>query len=147
MSLYHDSGVLVKLYVREEASDAVARFLAARGEAVVVNGLHELEIRNALRPKRFRDEIGDQQLAASMAMLASDLAAGRLVRGGIDWGSVRAEAERLSATVTVEVGVCTIDLLHVAAALDRTASGLVSLDRRQRAAARAPGLDVIELPA
>ena len=49
MSLYYDSGVLVKLYVREESSDTAARFLAARGEAVIVNDLHELEIRNALR--------------------------------------------------------------------------------------------------
>ena len=106
VSLYYDSGVLVKLYVREEGSDAVARFLAARGEAVIVNDLHELEIRNALRLKRFRDEIGGQQLAASMAMLASDLVAGRLIRGGIDWGSVCAEAERLSATMSVDIGGC-----------------------------------------
>ena len=35
-------------------------------------------------------------------------------------------------------------MLHVAAALDRTASGLVSLDHRQCAAARASGLDVVE---
>ena len=42
----------MKLYVREESSDAVARFLAARGEAVIVNDLHELEIRNALHLKR-----------------------------------------------------------------------------------------------
>ena len=145
MSLYYDSGVLVKLYVREESSDAVARFLAARGEAVIVNDLHELEIRNALRLKRFRGEIGDEQLAASLAMLASDLAAGRLIRGGIDWGSVRAEAERLSATVATGIGVGAIDLLHVAAALDRTASGLVSLDHRQQAAARASGLKAVEL--
>ena len=54
----------MKLYVREESSDAGARFLAARGEAVIVNDLHELEIRNALRLKRFRDEIGDERLAA-----------------------------------------------------------------------------------
>ena len=149
MSLYYDSGILVKLYVREESSDAVARSLAARGEAVIVNDLHELEIRNALRLKRFRDEIGDGQLAASMAMLASDLAADRLIRGrgGSDWGSACAEAERLSATMTADLGVRTIDLLHVAAALDRTASGLVSLDHRQRAAARASGLDVVELSA
>ena len=59
MSLYCDSSVLVKLYVREESSDAVARFLAARGEAVIVNDPHELKIRNALRLKRFRDEIDD----------------------------------------------------------------------------------------
>jgi len=145
VSLYYDSGVLVKLYVREENSDTVARFLAMRGEAVIVNHLHEIEMRNALRLKRFRDEISDEQLATSMAMLASDLAAGRLIRGGIDWESLWAEAERLSATMTTGIGVRTMDLLHVAVALDRAASGLVSLDHRQRAAARASGLEVVEL--
>ena len=60
MSLYYDSGVLVKLYVREESSDTVARFVAARSEPVIVNDLHELETRNALRLKRFRDEIDDR---------------------------------------------------------------------------------------
>ena len=145
MSLYYDSGVLVKLYVREESSEVVARFLAERGEAVIVNHLHELEMRNALRLKRFRDEIDDGQLVASMAMLETDLAAGRLIRGRIDWSSVCVEAERLSAAMTASIGVRTIDLLHVAAALNQAASGLVSLDHRQRAAARVSGLDVVEL--
>ena len=145
MSLYYDSGVLVKLYVREEFSDAVARFLAERREAVVINDLHDIEMRNALRLKRFREEINDEQLAASMAMLSSDLAARRLIRTGIEWQSVFAEAERLSAIATTGTGVRTIDLLHVAAALNHGASGLVSLDHRQRAAARLASLGVIEL--
>ena len=145
MSHYYDSGVLVKLYVREELSDAVARFLAERREAVVINDLHEIEMRNALRLKRFREEIDDKQLAASMAMISSDLAAHRLIRTGIDWQLVFAEAERLSATATTGTGVRTIDLLHVAAALNQGASGLVSLDHRQRAAARLASLGVIEL--
>ena len=49
MSLYYDSGVLVKLYVREQMSDAVTAFVAHRGEAITINGMHELEIWNALR--------------------------------------------------------------------------------------------------
>ena len=145
MSLYYDSGVLVKLYVREEFSDAVARFLVGRREAVTINDLHEIEMRNALRLKRFREEIDGDQLAASMAMLSSDLAARRLVRSGIEWQSVFAEAERLSATATTGTGVRTIDLLHVAAALSQGASGLVSLDHRQHAVARLAGLEVVEL--
>ena len=145
MSVYYDSGVLVKLYVREERSDDVARFVAERGEAIIVNGLHELEVRNALRLKRFRDEIDDEQLSASMAMITDDLAAGRLIGSGFDWQSVCAGAERLSVASTTGIGVRTIDLLHVAAALDRGASGLVSLDHRQRAAARLAGLAVVEL--
>ena len=144
MSLYYDSGVLVKLYVREEFSDAVARFLAERHEAVVINDLHDIEMRNALRLKRFREEIDNQQLTASMAMLSSDLTARRLIRAAVDWQSVFAEAERLSAATTTDTGVRTIDLLHVAAALIRGASGLVSLDHRQRAAARFASLGVIE---
>ena len=145
MSLYYDSGVLVKLYVREESSETIVRFLAARAEAVLLNTLHELEIRNALRLKRFRDESDDGRLAASMAMLASDFTAGRLIRSHVDWPPVHVEAERLSAAMSAETGVRTIDLLHVAAALNQAASGLVSLDRRQRAAARAAGLEVVEL--
>ena len=144
MSLYYDSGVLVKLYVREEFSDAVARFLAERREAVVINDLHEIEMRNALRLKQFREEIDNEQLTASMAMLSSDLAARRLIPTAVDWQSVFAEAERLSAAATTDTGVRTIDLLHVAAALNQGASGLVSLDHRQRAAARFASLGVIE---
>lgn len=145
MSLYYDSGVLVKLYVREEFSDIVARFLAMRGEPVTVNTLHELETRNALRLKRFRDEIDDRQLAASMSMLEADLVSDRLIRSRVDWPAVCAEGERLSAAMTASIGVRTIDLLHVAAAHHQAASGLVSLDRRQCAAARASGLEVAEL--
>ena len=145
MSLYYDSGVLVKLYVSEEVNDAVARFLAERREAVAINDLHDIEMRNALRLKRFREEIDDEQLAASMAMLANDLAARRLIRAGVDWQSVFAEAERLSAATTTGTGVRTIDLLHVAAALSQGATGLVSLDHRQRAVARLASLGLVEL--
>ena len=144
MSLYYDSGVLVKLYVREQMSDAVTAFVARRGEAITVNGLHELEIRNALRLKRFRAELDATQLAASMAMLAGDIARRRLIRGAFDWQLVRDEAERLSGTASTTIGTRTIDLLHVAAALSQGVTGLVSLDHRQSAAARLAGLEVVE---
>ena len=147
MSLYYDSGVLVKLYVREEMSDAVTAFVARRGEAITVNGLHELEIRNALRLKRFRSELDAEQLSASMAMLAGDIARRRLIRGAFDWRLVREEAERLSGTASTTIGTRTIDLLHVAAALDEGVTGFVSLDYRQCTAARLAGLEVVELVA
>ena len=145
MSLYYDSGVLVKLYVREERSDEVTRFVARRGESVAVNRLHELEIRNALRLKRFRDEIDDVQLAASLGMIAADFAERRLIRHEADWQVIHDEAERLSAVTGATVGVRTIDVIHIAAALTQMATGVVSFDRRQLAAARMSGLRVVEL--
>jgi predicted nucleic acid-binding protein len=145
VSLYYDSGVLVKLYVREDLSDDVTRFVARRGQAVAVNRLHELEIRNALRLKRFRDEIDDVQLAASLGMIAADFAERRLIRHEADWQVIHDEAERLSAVAGATVGVRTIDVIHIAAALTQMATGLVSLDQRQLAAARMSGLRVVEL--
>ena len=145
MSLYYDSGVLVKLYVREDRSDEVTRFVARRGESVAVNRLHELEIRNALRLKRFRDEIDDVQLAASLGMIAADFAERRLIRHEADWQVIHDEAERLSAVTGATVGVRTIDVIHIAAALTQMATGVVSFDRRQLAAARISGLRVVEL--
>ena len=137
--------MLVKLYVREESSDDVTGFVVRQGKSVAVNRLLELEIRNALRLKRFRDEIGDGQLAASLGMIAADFAARRLIRHEVDWRAIHDEAERLSATVSAKVGVRTIYLIHIAAALSQMATGLVSLDRRQCAAASVAGLQVVEL--
>ena len=135
-----------KLYVPEESSDAVTAFVARRGEVITINGLHELEIRNALRLKRFRSELDAEQLAASMAMLAGDIARRRLIRGAFDWRLVREEAERLSGIMTTTIGTRTIDLLHVAAALSHSqgVATLVSFDHRQCAAARLAGLEVVE---
>lgn len=145
MSLYYDSGVIVKLYVREDLSDVVTRFVRRQGHAVVVNSLHEIEIRNALRLKRFRNEIDAGQLAASLGMIVADFVDRRLIRYAVNWRLVYDAAERLSAAAAATLGVRTIDLLHVAAALSRKADGLVSLDRRQCAAARQTGLEVVEL--
>lgn len=145
MSLYYDSGVIVKLYVREDLSDVVTRFVARQGQAVLVNSLHEIEVRNALRLKRFRNEIDDGQLMASLGMIATDFADRKLIRYEVNWRLVHTEAEGLSAASAARIGVRTIDLLHVAAALNQTAAGLVSLDRRQCAAAIRSGIEVIEL--
>ena len=145
MSLYYDSSVLVSLYADEESSRNISRFLAGGAEAVFVNELHEIEMRNAFRLKRFRNEIDDTQLAAALGWFDGDLAAGRLIRRGVDWQSVWAETQRLSAAITTRTGVGTIDLIHIAAALRQAASGIVSQDKRQCDAARAAGLQVVDI--
>ena len=84
-------------------------------------------------------------MAASLGMIAADFAARRLVRHEVDWGVIHDEAERLSAVTAATVGVRTIDVIHIAAALTQMATGLVSFDRRQIAAARKSKLAVVEL--
>ncbi len=148
MSLYYDSSALVPLYVLEETSADISRFLKDRAEAVFVNELHEVEIRNALRLKRYRGEIEAAQLAASLNLLNDDLAEGsRLIRRGLDWQAACSEAERLSGRTTEKHGVRTLDLIHIAVALVQGVSGFVTHDERQRAAASAAGLNVVDLAA
>ena len=146
MSLYFHSGVSVKLHLREELSDAVARFVSNRTEAVSASCLHELESRNAWRLKRFREEIDVLQVAASPAMIERNQAEGSLIRRKFDWSSVCAEAERLSAATTTSIGVRTVNLLDVAMACTWANFGLVSPGGRQRALARLLGLDTEDLP-
>ena len=54
MRFYYDSGVLVKLYVREWLSDAVVNFVKEQESPIAFNSLQELEVCNALRINLFR---------------------------------------------------------------------------------------------
>jgi len=145
VSPYLDSSVLVALYVPEAATNLATGFVDGRVEPIELNGLHEIEVRNALRLKLFRREINSAQLKAAEEELAKDLASGRLIRARPDWLSIFSVAERLSAALAPHHGVRTLDLLHIAAAVARGASEFVTLDKRQRRAAREAGLEVFDL--
>jgi len=139
---YYDTGVLVKLWVREALSDEVADFVTRRGRAVPFTALHEIETKNALRLKIFRREMNAATLGDAMTMIDEDRTLRRLFAAAPSWTEVFMRAERLSADVTQKTGCRTLDLLHVAAAMVLGCDEFISLDRRQLKAAKAAGLRV-----
>ena len=143
MSTYFDTGVLVKSYVREIDSPAAVALIEAAGDPVWFSHLHAVELPNAIRLKRFRREITPAQEAAALDALRADLNSCRLARPHYDLATAFIRAEQLSAKHSGHVGCRSLDILHVATALEAACAEFVSFDERQRKIAAAEGLKVL----
>lgn len=102
-----------------------------------------IEVRNAIRLKRFRGEISPVQLRSALRMLAEDERLGRWQRPQLDLNETLRRAELLSRKYVPSLGCRTLDIVHVAAALVLGAVDFVSFDGRQRQLAKKAGLRVL----
>jgi len=104
---------------------------------------HGIEIPHAIRLKRLRGEISKAQESAAIRVFRGDVDAGRLVRPDYDLSAVFIHAERLCAKHSGDIGSRSLDVLHVAAALECGCTELASFDQRQRKIASLSGLKVV----
>ena len=141
MPPYVDSGILIKLYVRERNSDATAAALR-QFVSISFNSLQELEIRNTLRAMEGRGLISPVQRAASEHFLEADIIGHRLRRTPVDWNALYSEAQNLSRLYTAETLSRSLDILHVAAAVVSGTQDFITGDKRQQAIAAKCGLTV-----
>ena len=139
MTAYFDSGVLIKLYVRE-ANSATAVRSVSRYASVDINSFVELEIRNTFLALEGRRIISRGQRAASEHMLERDIIAGRLRREAPNWQKVFSCALSLSRDFTVETLARSMNIIHVAIAVVGSADLFVTADRRQESVAKRAGL-------
>jgi|688.fasta_scaffold570210_2 predicted nucleic acid-binding protein len=140
---YFDTGVLLKLYLPEPRATEAIEFVNAVPDKPLVNDLHELEIRSALRQKVGRGELTQTECFTLLAQLETDFANGVHDRVPVSWNDVFATAESLSASYGVETLCRTLDTLHVALALQCGATEFCTFDVRQSRMAEAAGLTVI----
>jgi hypothetical protein len=145
MNAYVDTAPFVKSYVLEVDSPETVRLLEEIGEPFAYSHLHELKIPNAIRLKRFRGELTPAQETAAIRAFSADVDAGRFERIDYDPGTIFIRAEQLSAKHSGEIGCRSLDLWHVAAALEGGFTTFVSCDARQRKAAEVSGLQVLPL--
>jgi len=143
MNAYADTGLFVKSYVDEENSAEADEILAKVGTPLAFSHIHAVEIPNAIHLKRFRAEITPDQEAAVIRAFQGDIDAGRLQRPDYDLGAVFRRAEALSARHSGSLGTRSMDLLHVAVALEAGCTEFISFDARQRKVATKEGLRVI----
>ncbi len=142
MKTYIDTSLFVKSFVLEPDSPEAVEIIEASGEPFAFSHLHEIEIPNAIRLKRFRGEITRAQETKALRAFAADVESGRFARPAYDIGAVFSRAEQLSARHSGDIGTRSLDLLHVAAALEAGCTGFASFDERQRKAAVLSGLKV-----
>ena len=140
---YFDSGVLVKNYCHElNSADAISLILAEQPPLPLVH-LQEAEVRNALRLKLYRRELTTATLKGALALLDEDIREGRFERPEYSTSAVYRRVETLSHRYASTTGARTLDILHVATALEIGAVRFVSFDHRQRAVAKKAGLKVL----
>ncbi len=144
MTAYVDSSALVAVYVAEQFSIAARRVLRSVAQAPFTL-LHDLEVRNAFRLLAGRGLITKAERRAVTANLDQDLASQRLVHVALDLPQVFTRARELSEAYSEKILSRSLDVLHVAAALELSCSRFVSADDRQLRLARAAGLKSIDI--
>ncbi len=145
MHAYYDTGVLLPLYLAEVFSRTVTAFVTARGEPVPLNAFQQLEMDNAIRQKVFRGEIDPDQLNQVLADVTGDMERGRFVVRPVNWPTALDTARQIARDVTAETGCRTLDLIHVAIAVQWGCALFVSADARQLQAAKRAGLRTVDV--
>ncbi len=153
MRAYADSSFLVKLITRESGTDAaVAEYRRLRLPRLFYVPLHALEVESAVRqrafhqrkalPSRARAQVSGEK-AAALSRLKWMLDRGQFLEVAADWDDVVQHARSLSEKHTESCGARSLDLLHVAFALELECEVFLTTDNRQAQVAKAEGLNVV----
>jgi predicted nucleic acid-binding protein len=102
-----------------------------------------LEIANGISLAAFRKAITTEAMADALLSFEEDLAEGRYTEIDVLWRATLRRAADISRTYTPKLGCRSLDVLHVATALELGLRDFVTFDGRQRQVARAVGLKSI----
>ena len=144
MTTYFDSSVIVASYVQEPRSRQARKALSAVVSAPFTPFL-DLEVRTALRRVAGSGRLTASESASVLSQVDDDVAAGRLWKVPLDLYATVARAESLSTRHAQRFLSRSLDLLHVAAALELGCATFVTLDTRQARLAVASGLKTLDL--
>jgi predicted nucleic acid-binding protein len=140
--VYPDSSFLVSLYRHDGNYAAAAAFMQKRTPFLIFTPLHRVELRNALRLAEAQGFVTADERRKAFKEIEQDMRDGFLEHVAIAWSYICRRADELSEKYIVKHGLRTIDLLHVAAALESGAKLFLSFDQRQRGLAKAAALQV-----
>ena len=143
--IYLDTSALVKLYVLETGSEFVQSCLSEQDDPLPVWELQEAELANALHLKVFRNEWTEAEAELQIEHFHSRKQRGLYVFPEIDRVELIREFHRLSRE-TPRTGCRTMDIFHVACALQIPSCRFLTFDGRQDKLARMAGLEMIEVP-
>ena len=137
---YVDPSALLKLYIHEPASAAMSAWRRRTKGALPITLHGRLEVVNGICLASFRKIINPEAFSDAIASFDEDLAEGRYVETDVLWRATLRRASQLSRAHTPALGCRTLDVLHVATALELGLRHFVTFDGRQRQLARAAGL-------
>ena len=140
LAAYADTSFLFSLYLRDANTAGVIRFLKANPTPLAFTGWQRIELRNAVRLSVFRGNHDRQSANAALQRIDVDAQQGDLADAPLVWPMVLDEAEALSASHAITLGIRALDLLHVAAARSVGAGRFLTCDGHQLVLEQAAGL-------
>jgi predicted nucleic acid-binding protein len=138
LSVYADSSFVVSLYLTDVHS-AEARRHAREAPPLILAPLHLAEWAHAIGQHRFRGVLGAEGVERLNAQFAADRVSGLWREAAFPEGAFELCAE-LARRYASQIGMRTLDTLHVACALELRAERFWTFDERQKKLARAQGL-------
>ena len=148
MKAYPDTSFLCALYRLQANSGDAAAYFAAMPGPLEVTTLLLYEFRQAVRFQirlhRY-DPAKGYPRAEGMKMLTdlkADLVSGDVITIPAPWPQIHLSAERLSELYTIAGGHRSMDILHVATAIEIGAKEFLTFDGNQKKLAEAEGLVV-----
>jgi predicted nucleic acid-binding protein len=145
--LYADPSALLKLYLNEPESRAMTVWRAKNSGPLPVTHHGRVELVNGIALAAHRKFISEAALTAALAALDDDFETGRYRQTDLLWRSALKRAGELSRRHTPALGTRSLDVLHVASALELGLRRFVTFDERQQKLARAVGLKIVALGA
>ena len=139
---YPDSSFLFSIVAKDSHTPEVSRYMVRAATPLLFTPLHRTEVRNALRNATGRKEITEDEGRIAFGLIEDDLREQLFIHTPVEWTNVFRMADELSEKHASQDEQRTIDLLHVAIALECGAKTFLSFDRRQRRLAEAAGLRV-----
>lgn len=141
--IYADTSFLASLYLQDANSATASTWFAANPQPILLSRLAELELFNACRLSVFRRWVSAKKCQEVLAAIESDLQAGVLMRQPFSAEEIFQLSERLSARHTWITGSRTLDILHVAHAVENKLGTFATFDQRQAVLAIECGLEVV----
>ncbi|HEV2330941.1 MAG TPA: type II toxin-antitoxin system VapC family toxin [Verrucomicrobiae bacterium] len=143
--VYVDPSALSRLYIHQVGSREMAAWRARVRGALPVTHDGRTEVINGICRVAFLGQLDKSGMANALADLSADFAAGHLSQADILWRAALNRAAELSQTHTPKLGTRSLDVLHVACAVELKSRYFLTFDIRQQQLAAVVGLKIIRL--
>jgi len=141
--IYVDPSALLKLYLKEPESRTMAVWRRKIGDPLTVTHHGRVELINGIGLAAYRGIITDETREAALAAVEDDFSKGRYKQVDLPWRATLKRAGELSREHTPTIGCRSLDVLHVASAVELEFKYFTTFDLRQQQLARAAGLKLV----
>jgi predicted nucleic acid-binding protein len=137
---YADPSALLKLYLHEPESRAMAAWRSSIRGPLSVTHHGRIELINGIALAAHRSLLDDRAFSAALGALDDDFRHGRYTQVDLLWRAALKRAGDLSREFTQALGTRSLDVFHVASALELGFRTFLTFDSRQQSLARKVGL-------